>query len=318
MSTTQPVRHLEIVTRDVLRAHEAIRDTFAGHRLRIRGSQDRFRYRQVTATAGPLAVDSLQHTMGVQEDVDPVDHTWVGVLGDRLGVTRGREEIRNAAGDVVLFPQGERFLCEWDVLQLRLVRLPTGEIARRAAARSGTDPADFRFSGMSPVSAALARYCRSTIGYVHSLFAGDDPAIAESLVQAEALDALSAALLAIFPTTAATGPAGDTTPGTVRRTMDFIDAHAAEPIGLADIAQASGIGLRALQEAFRRHRETTPTAYLRQVRLERAHRELQAAEPVGGPTVAAIAARWGFPHRGRFAAAYRQAYGRSPQQTLLS
>jgi transcriptional regulator GlxA family with amidase domain len=104
----------------------------------------------------------------------------------------------------------------------------------------------------------------------------------------------------------------------VRRTVEFIDAHAAEPLTLADIVAASGTGPRALQEAFRRHRGTTPTGYLRRVRLERAHRELQAADPGQGATVAAVAARWGFAHRGRFAAAYREAYGRAPQQTLLS
>ena len=35
-------------------------------------------------------------------------------------------------------------------------------------------------------------------------------------------------------------------------------------------------------------------------------------------TVNAIAARWGFTHRGRFAAAYRNRYGQSPATTLRS
>ena len=100
----------------------------------------------------------------------------------------------------------------------------------------------------------------------------------------------------------------------VREGVDAAD----QPLTLAEIAQATGIGARALQEAFRRHRGTTPTGYLRDARLSRVHRELLAADPTHGVTVTAIAARWGFAHRGRFAAAYRQAYGRSPQQTLRS
>jgi uncharacterized protein YbjQ (UPF0145 family) len=75
MQTTETVERLAVATRDVVRAHEAIRDTFAGHRLIIRGSQENFSYRQATAFAGELAVDSLHHTMGVREDVDPIHDT---------------------------------------------------------------------------------------------------------------------------------------------------------------------------------------------------------------------------------------------------
>jgi transcriptional regulator GlxA family with amidase domain len=73
---------------------------------------------------------------------------------------------------------------------------------------------------------------------------------------------------------------------------------------------------RGLQAAFRREKDTTPTAYLREARLEAAHRELLAADPTTGATVEAIAAAWGFTHRGRFAAAYRTRYGQTPATTL--
>jgi transcriptional regulator GlxA family with amidase domain len=56
--------------------------------------------------------------------------------------------------------------------------------------------------------------------------------------------------------------------------------------------------------------------HVRRVRLECAHRELQAADPTTGDTVAAIAARWGFVKPGRFAAAYRAAHGAAPSRTL--
>ncbi|MGY1751842.1 helix-turn-helix transcriptional regulator [Blastococcus sp. SYSU D01042] len=319
---TTAVQRLEVATRDVLRAHESIRDTFAGHRLRIRGSQERFRYRQTTATAGDLAVDSLLHTMGVREEVDPIDATWVGlVAGGRFEVGHAGETASGTSGEVVLFPQGVAFTCEWPLMDLRVVRLPTREVARRAAALAGGDPADFRFLGLSASTPALGRYCASTIGYVHSLFGPDAP-IAEPLVRAAAIDSVVAAVLAAFPNTATgdgpVGPAGRGLPATVRRAVEFIDVHAHEPLTLDDIARGAGVGARALQEAFRRHRGTTPMAYLRETRLERAHRELQAADPARGATVAEVAARWGFLHRGRFADAYQQAYGRYPQQTLMS
>jgi AraC-like DNA-binding protein len=316
---TRAVERVEVATHDVVRAHEAIRDTFAGHRLTVRGSRDHFRYRQATATAGGIAVDVLQHTMGVREDVDPVHSTWVGVVaGGRFAVSGAGEDVRAVPGDVLLFPQGVPFSCEWQVMDLQVLRLPTAEVAARAAASTGVDPADFRLEGMRPLSPGLAGYCRRSVGYLHSLFRGDPPPVESPLVRAGALDTAAAAVLATFPSSATPERAGTALPAVVRRTVEFIDAHAAEPLTLADIVAASGAGPRALQEAFRRHRGTTPTGYLRRVRLERAHRELQAADPGQGATVAAVAARWGFAHRGRFAAAYREAYGRAPQQTLLS
>jgi transcriptional regulator GlxA family with amidase domain len=74
--------------------------------------------------------------------------------------------------------------------------------------------------------------------------------------------------------------------------------------------------VRALQYAFARHYGLSPTRYLRRVRLERAHRDLQAADPTQGDTVAAIAAAWGFATPSRFAAMYRETYGYPPSHTL--
>ena len=52
--------------------------------------------------------------------------------------------------------------------------------------------------------------------------------------------------------------------------------------------------------------------------MDRAHHDLHVGDPSRGDTVAAIAARWGFAHAGRFAIQYRDQYGRSPSTTLRS
>lgn len=56
--------------------------------------------------------------------------------------------------------------------------------------------------------------------------------------------------------------------------------------------------------------------YARQVRIANAHRELVAAGPDGGASVTRIALDWGFANPSRFAAYYREAYGRPPHATL--
>jgi AraC-like DNA-binding protein len=56
--------------------------------------------------------------------------------------------------------------------------------------------------------------------------------------------------------------------------------------------------------------------YLRRVRLDGAHRDLQDADPTAGATVAAIAARWGFGPTTRFTSSYQEQYGALPSHTL--
>jgi AraC-like DNA-binding protein len=126
--------------------------------------------------------------------------------------------------------------------------------------------------------------------------------------------------LSTFPNTTMTRPPapgpGHVAPAAIRRAMAHLEAHAHLPVDLREVAAAAGTSARALQYGFRRHLDTTPTRYLRRVRLERAHRDLQAGDPTRGNTVAAIAARWGYAHPGRFSVDYRHAYGCSPNETL--
>lgn len=106
----------------------------------------------------------------------------------------------------------------------------------------------------------------------------------------------------------------DLAPRLVRQAEEHMLAHIDQPLALDDVAEAVGVSARALQYAFRRFRDTTPMAFLRQSRLERAHRDLQNARP--GDTVTEIATRWGFTHFGRFSETYRARFGCTPRQTL--
>jgi hypothetical protein len=74
-----------------------------------------------------------------------------------------------------------------------------------------------------------------------------------------------------------------------------IESRAAEPVTVAEV---------------------TPTAYLRELRLDRAHHELRSAEPHAGVTVTDTALRWGFGHLPRFAAVYQRKFGQLPSETL--
>ena len=101
----------------------------------------------------------------------------------------------------------------------------------------------------------------------------------------------------------------------LRRAVAFIHANVQSDIGLSEIAEAVGVTPRSVQYMFRRHLGTTPLEYLRRLRLDLAHRDLQAADPAVD-TVTAIAGRWGFTHAGRFSIAHKQAFGIKPSRTL--
>lgn len=106
-------------------------------------------------------------------------------------------------------------------------------------------------------------------------------------------------------------------PATLRAATDFIREHGAEPLTVSDVAAAASCGARALQEAFRRHLDTTPMLFLREVRLDRARADLVAADP-DETTVSDVCWRWGFTHPGRFSAAYHRRHGEHPSHTLRS
>jgi AraC-like DNA-binding protein len=106
-------------------------------------------------------------------------------------------------------------------------------------------------------------------------------------------------------------------PAALRRAQIYCERHADERISLRDIAAAARVSVRTLQHDFRHHLQTTPLAYLRQVRLAHAHADLVRNARTGAQTtVTEVATRWGFTHLGRFAGLYKETYGGSPSSTL--
>ncbi len=98
------------------------------------------------------------------------------------------------------------------------------------------------------------------------------------------------------------------------RALDHIDAHLAEPLTAADLAQAAGLSQRGLQQAFSRNDLPTPLEALREARLRRARAALADARP-GEVSIAAIARACGFSHLGRFAGYYAERFGELPSDT---
>ncbi|MEU2718445.1 helix-turn-helix transcriptional regulator [Streptomyces sp. NPDC007205] len=189
-----------------------------------------------------------------------------------------------------------------------------------AATAEGRKPQPVRVTGHRPHSATAARQLQNALYYLRDQVLAEPTVADQPLIVSAAGQLLAASVLSAFPNTACTDPTAsdrnDAHPYTLRRALAYMDENADSPLTLADIAAAAHVTIRSLQYAFRQHLDTTPLAHLRRLRLSRAHDELLVADPFSGTTVMDIATRWGFFHMGRFAALYRETYGRSPRQTL--
>lgn len=126
---------------------------------------------------------------------------------------------------------------------------------------------------------------------------------------------LVSTLLATQPHSVTESPRRTVGSRAVRQVVDLMRSQPEVPWRLADLAAHAGVSARALQEGFRSELGVTPMAQLRRIRLRRAHLDL-AGKDATMASVADIAARWGFGHLGRFAAAYRREFGELPSRTL--
>jgi AraC-like DNA-binding protein len=102
---------------------------------------------------------------------------------------------------------------------------------------------------------------------------------------------------------------------TVRAALHIIEEEAHLPLTVSTLAARCHVSVRGLQEGFRRHLGISPMAYVRDVRLGRAHLMLQQSDP-SIATVASIAYQWGFSNLGRFSAAHAARWGETPAVTL--
>lgn len=317
----RPVRHSYVSTRDEAEAEEFIRQMYVGNQSRFFGAPAGARFSASVVAGGELAVGRVDSTVDYRAATEPFDDClFLRVDRGCLRMRQGRAETIMLAGDVCVCPLGGPTDFEQFQVSVRTLQLPRAQVEAAAEQAVGTAAADLRFESPRPVSAAAARRWSAFIELAAGPLLTEESPLSNPLLAAELAHTAAVTALYTFPNTALTvsyepGP-GWTGPGRVRRAAAFIQAHAAEPVTLEQIATAAGVSTRAVEYAFRRHFGTTPTGYLRRVRLERAHGELLDAGLGAGVTVAMVARRWGWASPSQFTKAYKQHYGKPPGRTL--
>jgi AraC-like DNA-binding protein len=188
--------------------------------------------------------------------------------------------------------------------------LPTHAVTAAIAAMTGLS---VREPPRFPAAQALDRGPGATLARLlelaeHEITCGNG-ALAWPLVAARFADAVVFALVTCVTRDRAQASAE---PDVVRAAADYLATHAAEPIRMTELAAATGLGLRAIQQGFKKHRGQSLQAFLRERRLMLARAQLLAGSTA---SVTEVALGCGFAHVGRFSGQYRARFGEPPSTT---
>ncbi|MDA2893575.1 helix-turn-helix transcriptional regulator [Mycolicibacterium sp. BiH015] len=265
------------------------------------------RYRQVRHSATGFHVDQTDHSGDATLSLAEIGHDaliWVhaGTL-----VLRSRDEADAASRGEMRLLRAASSPVSLQTVDTRLTIVHLLSALPRASSSPGW---------LAPRSQDAAALVKRTVTYATDVVNHADETMAETLSDSLARLLRDAVLAGFACGNGAAAPdSTDPLPATLRAALTYIEAEPSRRISLADLAREAYATPRTVQYLFRRYLDTTPTAYVRGLRLASARQELLMAHR-SETTVSATASRWGFGHTGRFAVLYRETYGESPHQTL--
>ncbi|GAA4266208.1 helix-turn-helix domain-containing protein [Frondihabitans peucedani] len=302
---------------DIDEARALYEEAYHGEKFQIEPVGEGFAYRYAIMGDRDVTLRNNRFHGSVQGDVRVEGEYVVTWVNQGRGVLDAAEQgvpVELDPGRPVLFrTRGENHFDFSDYRQ-NLVHFDAGYLERVAASEDAAHVGPIRFSQfVAQDGEGLATWTRTLRSVGAVLLADEQPA----LYRAEANRALAVAFLGAF------AHAQDPLPPELliakhhrlRAAVDYIHAHLHLPIDPGSIAEASGLSVRGLQDAFRRVLDTTPLHYLRDQRLERVRVDLLAAAP-DCTTVLDVAHRWGFTHMGRLSHDYVARFGEYPRETL--
>ena len=300
---------------DLGEAAARLEELYGGRRFRVRTSTEPFRWRYASAGDDRLSLRTSTITGHLQGEV-PWSTEYVmswfrhgsGTLSSRGG------SFASIGGEPFLLPAETSFSFTLTPHRNSLVHASAEFLEQVATERHGGPPQRVLFQPGPTLSVeALTAWRASVSGATAAVVDEDVPA----LTRLEGQLTFARAMLDLFPWRAVDVPRSIRTPRTarLREAAEYVHAYADQAITPADVANAVGMHTRTLQQAMSTHLGMSPTSYLRQVRLDRAHRELLDASPREA-LVSEVARRWGFGNLGRFSAAYLARFGEYPRDTL--
>jgi AraC-like DNA-binding protein len=309
---------VDVTARTIDQAVDLGSHIYHQHRLTDRGQGQRFGMRLSARPAGPVVIGTLQYGGPVRIDgAEFVDSYQVNVpvFGEVVMSYGGHQQRALPSRAVIHGPSAPTWIDGWYV-PTRLIGLKIfrpGLESELASLTGHTVDRPVRFAGTLDVtSPAGQEWLALTRRLAWWTRGGDDsfitPMLVEGVIQTLRRAAPHDHSQTITEAAAARGDAA------ARRAIMLMHVHASRAVPVPEIAESAGIGVRTLEKQVLARWGLTPSALLRQIRLSYARRELQQSD--GQAQVAEVAARWGIPHAGRFAAHYAQEFGEPPSATI--
>ncbi|OBG29506.1 AraC family transcriptional regulator [Mycobacterium sp. 852002-51057_SCH5723018] len=243
----------------------------------------------------------------------------VPLSGRIEGVSRGSSLTTGPGVASVYAPEGHtaaRWAGGSRLISLKIDRSAVDDALSDALGRQVTSQPDF--TPVMPTNAAPTRSWVNMVVLLKEQLFRPDAVLNHPLVGLPFVDSLVRGFLlaAEHPHRGALGRDERLgAPRAICAAVEIIEGEADLPLTLSSIAARCHVSVRSLQQGFRQHLGTSPMAYLREVRLRRAHQTLLRSDP-STVTVASVAYHWGFTNLGRFAAAHAARYGETPTETL--
>lgn len=314
---------VSVRTADVDRARSEVARVFCPHRLAPKDGVRDVRLHLTARKVGGVGVVDLDYGRPVRIQPGPLESFYL------VQVPRaGRATVRHSGRTVDSSPAVASVLSpfdatdmHWDGAPHRIFYASRDSVTReleRLLGRPVGDPLRFEVA-MDTTTAPASAWSRGVdfladeLAHSGTASMVDHPAVARRFEEA----LIGKLLLTQRHTYSAAlaAPAADPSPGRlVRRACALMRDHHDEALTVGDVAEALGVSVRTLQDAFRREMGSTPMAYLRECRLDAVHRVLRDAGP--DASVTTVALEHGFAHMGRFASEYRARFGESPSTTL--
>lgn len=309
-------------TRDHDEAAEIVRRAYIPHRLNTLSSQP-LNFELHSIESSRMTIGHLKYGSPVELVAPPMStayHLNLPIQGSSLGRQASEEVVSRPKERGIIFDPDQPLGAVWDSdTQLYAIKVARGALDDHAGAILG-HPIDtgikfqLSFSVASPVGQGLV----SAVRYLRKEVCREGGIGNSRILRGQLESYVMTQMLLAIPnnfTSALTKPAS---PPKRRRylaaVIDHVAANPLSPLSLPDLSKIAGVSARALQEGFQEELGVSPMAYVRNVRLERAHAELQEARE--GDSVTDIALRWGFTHLSRFSEYYKRRYGVLPSQTL--
>ena len=263
MAIATPAR-ISIDTADPDEAHSYLQTTYVEHSVRLTGSRDHFRFRHHITDGGNFFVARYEHSMNCQVDTDPFGFLLIGqVARGRLRLQAGEHhDLSPGQGELFLIDPHTPMRINWEDFKAGLVKLDL-DVVQRVAAETTGDPSAPCVSGCRrAVSAERARHWQNLVRYVTHDFCSNELAYASPLIYGADDAAAGRHRARDLPEhdhgrRPRTGPAAPTrarcgAPSPTSRTTP--PSRSASPRS----PPPPGSGTRTVQEAFRRHLDTTP------------------------------------------------------------